>query len=180
MDSDRRKLPREVERDVLVEAGHRCAIPACRALHPEVHHIKPLAEGGSDDFENLIALCPNCHALADRGAIDRKAQRQYKANLSVLNSRYGSMERRVLEYFGQGRDYIDLPAGFEITLWYLMGDGYLSGPKDQRRAIAGRIARTHGVSRDRVLPEVPRIDRYTLTPEGREFVDALFRADDIK
>ena len=58
--------------------------------------------------------------------------------------------------------------------------GYLSGPKDQRRAIAGRIARTHGVPRDRVLPGVPRIDRYTLTPEGREFVDALFRADDIK
>ena len=27
----------------------------------EVHHIKPLAEGGFDDLENTIALCPNCH-----------------------------------------------------------------------------------------------------------------------
>lgn len=27
----------------------------------EVHHIKPLAEGGVDDIDNTIALCPNCH-----------------------------------------------------------------------------------------------------------------------
>lgn len=27
----------------------------------EVHHIKPLAEGGADTVENAAALCPNCH-----------------------------------------------------------------------------------------------------------------------
>ena len=27
----------------------------------EVHHIKPLADGGTDDGKNTIALCPNCH-----------------------------------------------------------------------------------------------------------------------
>ncbi|MEY2340965.1 HNH endonuclease [Acidithiobacillus sp. IBUN Pt1247-S3] len=27
----------------------------------EVHHIKPLAEGGSDTINNAAALCPNCH-----------------------------------------------------------------------------------------------------------------------
>jgi len=27
----------------------------------EVHHRIPLSEGGSDDVENTIALCPNCH-----------------------------------------------------------------------------------------------------------------------
>jgi hypothetical protein len=27
----------------------------------EVHHISPLFKGGSDDLENVIALCPNCH-----------------------------------------------------------------------------------------------------------------------
>ncbi|WP_244444917.1 NUDIX domain-containing protein [Oceanobacillus jeddahense] len=27
----------------------------------EVHHKKPLAEGGEDTVENAIALCPNCH-----------------------------------------------------------------------------------------------------------------------
>jgi 5-methylcytosine-specific restriction enzyme A len=27
----------------------------------EVHHLKPLAQGGEDTVENAIALCPNCH-----------------------------------------------------------------------------------------------------------------------
>ncbi len=27
----------------------------------EVHHLRSLARGGKDDFENLVALCPNCH-----------------------------------------------------------------------------------------------------------------------
>lgn len=27
----------------------------------EVHHLRPLASGGSDTIANAIALCPNCH-----------------------------------------------------------------------------------------------------------------------
>lgn len=27
----------------------------------EVHHVVPLSEGGDDNLENTIALCPNCH-----------------------------------------------------------------------------------------------------------------------
>ncbi|MNY20127.1 HNH endonuclease [compost metagenome] len=27
----------------------------------EVHHVKPLAEKGSDQVTNAVALCPNCH-----------------------------------------------------------------------------------------------------------------------
>lgn len=35
----------------------------------EVHHIKPLAEGGTHDRSNLISLCRPCHARihAERG-----------------------------------------------------------------------------------------------------------------
>jgi hypothetical protein len=34
-------------------------------------------------FENLIALCPNCHRRAGAGEIDRKSLRMYKARLSA-------------------------------------------------------------------------------------------------
>ncbi|MEZ4658968.1 MAG: HNH endonuclease signature motif containing protein [Caldilineaceae bacterium] len=27
----------------------------------EIHHVKPLSEGGSDLLSNVVALCPNCH-----------------------------------------------------------------------------------------------------------------------
>ena len=31
----------------------------------EVHHVKPLAEKGSDRTSNAVALCPNCHRRCD-------------------------------------------------------------------------------------------------------------------
>ena len=37
----------------------------------EVHHMKPLAQGGSDRVQNAVALCPNCHR-AVHNAIDAK------------------------------------------------------------------------------------------------------------
>jgi len=33
----------------------------------EVHHIKALAEGGTDHPENVAAICPNCHRRIDHG-----------------------------------------------------------------------------------------------------------------
>lgn len=38
---------------------------------PEVHHIKPRSEGGPNDPDNLIVLCPNCHNKADSELISR-------------------------------------------------------------------------------------------------------------
>jgi predicted restriction endonuclease len=32
----------------------------------EMHHIIPVRHGGDDRKENLIALCPQCHWIADR------------------------------------------------------------------------------------------------------------------
>lgn len=37
---------------------------AWEALH--AHHVVPLSCGGSDGFDNIIALCPNHHAVAHR------------------------------------------------------------------------------------------------------------------
>jgi len=79
----RDSIPAEIRREVLVEAGHRCAIPTCRYPHVEIHHIVPWEICKSHDFENLIALCANCHRRADSGEIDRKALYLYKSRLSA-------------------------------------------------------------------------------------------------
>lgn len=34
----------------------------------EVHHVKWLAQGGSDTVSNAVALCPNCHRQLHHGA----------------------------------------------------------------------------------------------------------------
>ncbi|GAA2479196.1 hypothetical protein Ahu01nite_018880 [Winogradskya humida] len=90
----------------MVEAGHRCAIPTCRTVSPlQIEHIVDWARVQKHEFDNMIVLCANCHGRKGtrRGQIDRKSLLQYKANLTVLNSRYGEIERRVLDHFAERR-----------------------------------------------------------------------------
>lgn len=49
----------------------------------EVHHVKPLAAGGSDRTSNAVALCPNCHRRAHL-SVDSQA---------FIQSLYGRIER---------------------------------------------------------------------------------------
>ena len=85
-------IPAEIKRRVLVEAGHRCAIPTCRHIEGDIHHIIPWAQCEAHDYENLIALCPNCHRRADRGEIDRKSLKIYKANLRFAHDKFSNLE----------------------------------------------------------------------------------------
>ena len=93
---ERPPIPVETRRQVLVEAGHRCSIPTCRHIEIDVHHIVPWSKGREHKYENLIALCPNCHRRADRGDIDRKSLRLYKANLRFIHDKFSQLELDVL------------------------------------------------------------------------------------
>ncbi|WP_410669444.1 HNH endonuclease [Amycolatopsis sp. cmx-4-68] len=85
----RKSLPLPVRRQVLTEAGYRCAVPTCRGiLALDIHHMVEVQEGGRDTPENLIALCPTCHALYTRGTIAKEAVRTYKAVLVSLNAAF--------------------------------------------------------------------------------------------
>ena len=97
MDNEERPpIPAELRRRVLIEVGHRCAIPTCRYIDVDVHHIEPWEQCRKHEYENLIALCPNCHRRATRGDIDRKSLRKYKANLRFAIEKYSQFEIDVL------------------------------------------------------------------------------------
>ena len=125
---DRPTIPADVVRAVLVEAGHRCAIPTCRATTTEVAHIEPWAKTQDNSFSNLIALCPNCHTRYDqRKEIDAKSMRMYKRNLGLLNSRYGEFERRVFAHVARTAQHVFLiGAGAELLLANAVQDGLLT------------------------------------------------------
>jgi hypothetical protein len=95
-DIRRPTIPNELRRRVLVEAGHRCAIPTCRYIEVDIHHIIPWAQCGAHEYENLIALCPNCHRRADNDDIDRKSLRLYKYNLRFAHDKFTNTEMDVL------------------------------------------------------------------------------------
>lgn len=97
MAAGRPNIPSELKRKILVEAGHRCAIPTCRAPQVEIAHIVPWSRIKSHEYENLIALCPNCHTRFDKGEIDTLSVRQYKAQLRFLLERYSLFEMDVLD-----------------------------------------------------------------------------------
>ncbi len=94
----RAKIPAEIQRQVKIEAGHRCAIPTCRQWPVVLAHITPYKTVKDHTFENLIALCPTCHSRFDNSKeIDRKSMIIYKANLGIINSRFMELEKRLLK-----------------------------------------------------------------------------------
>jgi hypothetical protein len=95
----------------------------------DIHHIIPWADCHKHEFDNLIALCPTCHRRLHGGDIDRQSAKLYKQNLSILNSRYGEYEQRVLQYFIDNPDKEDIKLPFgqntDILLMYLVRDELL-------------------------------------------------------
>jgi len=70
------------------QSGYRCAIPLCRSPGVEIHHIVPWREAlwrfREAHFENnLIPLCPACHAKADNEEITRSELEYIKKGLAA-------------------------------------------------------------------------------------------------
>ncbi|NTU49694.1 MAG: HNH endonuclease [Desulfobulbaceae bacterium] len=128
---NREAIPADIKRAVLVEAGHRCAIPTCRATTTEIAHIIPWAETQDHSFENLIALCPNCHTRFDqKKEIDRLAVKIYKHNLGILNNRYGEFERRLFEVLAKsGERVFVLGAAGDLLVANAVKDGFFEDKK---------------------------------------------------
>lgn len=83
--STRKAIPLDVKKRVLTEAGYRCAVPTCRGiLALDLHHLAEVSQGGGNKPDNLIALCPTCHALHHRGTISVDSLRVYKGILLAL------------------------------------------------------------------------------------------------
>jgi HNH endonuclease len=106
----------------------------------EIAHIIPWAKAKAHSFDNMIALCPNCHARQHRGDIDRQALRAYKANLALFFARYGDLERRLLYLFSEAahrnaaepqhsdlkpRHALIIDHSMEFEFMYLIADGLL-------------------------------------------------------
>lgn len=160
-DEKRPPIPADIKRRVLVEAGHRCAIPTCRYIETELHHIVPWSQCKAHEYDNLIALCANCHRRADRGEIDRKALLLYKFNLRFAHDKFSQLEMDVLFEMkdlpqNQG---IYWPPFMILLLKRLVDSGYLLVQQPDGQILM------HG------MPSAPLI--IALSPKGRSFLADL-------
>ena len=53
---NRPSISAQLEREVLIEAGHRCAIPTCKNYPVDIHYIVPYETCQEHVFDNFIAL----------------------------------------------------------------------------------------------------------------------------
>jgi hypothetical protein len=157
-----RNPPLPLKREVLVEAGHRCAIPTCRQTTTEIAHIIPWSKVKKHEFDNLIALCPNCHTRFDNKEIDRKSMIQYKMNLSIVNSRYGDLEQRILKIFAANpqQEFIYIYKYLDILLMYVIEDELIE--KDESHSLLGEYS------------------VYELTDKGKTFIDKWVNAESVE
>ena len=110
----RKPLKPDVRSLLLHEAGYRCSNPACRmVLTLDIHHLDYVSERGADSAENLLPLCPNCHALHHQGHIPRTSLRAWKTLLLALNEGF---DRRSVDTL------LALDILGQVTVW---GDGIL-------------------------------------------------------
>jgi hypothetical protein len=105
------KIEAQVRRQVLIEAGYRCAVPTCRTiLAIDLHHLDPVSKGGGNTPDNLLALCPTCHALHHRGDIPAEALRVWKGMLVSLNEGINKEAKDLLLLLAMGEQ--------ERPAWY--------------------------------------------------------------
>jgi hypothetical protein len=83
---------------LLAQTGRMCCL--CRKRHRvQVHHIVPEAEGGTDDVDNGIPLCPNCHDEVHAGHSPGRTTRAYTAEELRLH------RARTIEFAEKGGDW---------------------------------------------------------------------------
>jgi hypothetical protein len=59
-----------LRREVVLRHHERCAVPGCtNAIHLDIHHVDPRAEGGTHDPRRLLALCSAHHDAVHRGVL---------------------------------------------------------------------------------------------------------------
>lgn len=73
---NRKSIPKEIRRKLLVFSRHECCICNNRIGRNEIHHIN--GDPSDNQEDNLIPLCPNCHTQADNRIFEKKELLLYK------------------------------------------------------------------------------------------------------
>lgn len=146
---------------MLDSARHCCVCHRYRGVRVEVHHIVPVAQGGTDSDDNAIALCFDCHA--DAGHYNPKHPRGNKFSpnelrlakevwhAAVLNNRIDITEDEKWRSFQVAGSMLQLQSGIASTIsnpngcsasWFsgnstvILGSGEIEGKRADSHTIA--------------------------------------------
>ncbi|WON74157.1 HNH endonuclease signature motif containing protein [Nitrosospira sp. Is2] len=80
-----RKIGKALKRQLIKEAGAKCANPGCTTQRVEIHHIKQWAVYKCHNGPDMIALCPTCHDYAHNGTLTISDETLYEWKQIVRN-----------------------------------------------------------------------------------------------
>lgn len=72
----RTTVPKKIKDFLLIASKHQCSI--CHGHTIDVHHIIPISEGGTNDLDNLMVLCPNHHREYHQGKFTIDQMKTYR------------------------------------------------------------------------------------------------------
>ena len=81
-----KSIPEKIKKKIYQESGMVC--PMCGEEDVatfEIHHIKPISEGGKTEEGNLILLCSSCHSKVTHGGIKESDILKLKKSLHNVN-----------------------------------------------------------------------------------------------
>lgn len=166
MSQKRKSLSVSTRMLVLHESGYKCANPVCRTiLTLDIHHLEYISDGGDNSIDNLLAICPNCHALHHRGVIPVESLRAWKLILLSLNEGFDKNSIDILLTL-KTTDYIVVSGEGILQSASLISSNYVESQRLQEY----KSARVAAYVRD---------EKYIikLTKPGKLFVEAWERGD---
>ena len=99
MTDKRKHMAKEIRDKLLVEAMHRCCLCPQHEDITDIHHIVPISEKGPDTEDNLMVVCPTCHAKIHRirTMYNPEQLKMYKDRWVNLCSKRLTLEERLKE-----------------------------------------------------------------------------------
>ena len=141
-----------------------CGKKNCRL---EVHHVKFKSDGGTDDEENLITLCEDCHKGVHAGTVvlSKKPKKsknlKYATHMSIIRSYLLRKYPNAIETFGfvtaENRNHLNLPKDHFIDACVIASGGLEFKELDviyyKRRVSKGNYQLTKGFRGEQKIPK---------------------------
>ena len=150
---------------VLHRDNHTCQCCGKKNVRFEVHHIIFRSQGGTDDENNLITLCEDCHSKVHSGelTIDKKPKKmnlKYATHMSIIRSRLLKAYPDAIETFGfvtkENRNHLSLPKDHHIDACVIASGGQDLKLSDnlfyKKRVAKGDYQLTKGVRGEQKIP----------------------------
>ena len=145
--------------------NYTCQCCGKKNIRLEVHHIIYRSNGGTNDENNLITLCENCHSKVHDGKLTinkkpKKLNLKYATHMNIIRSQLLKYYPEAIETFGfvtkENRNHLSLPKDHYIDACVVASGGQLFKLNNEifykRRVAKGDYQLTKGVRGEKVIP----------------------------